>query len=482
MNPATKLHDLASSAPESIALEFPDLSFTVGNLAALVVSFAEKMRLLDISEGSLVELGEGDDLVSLAACFATAALGAKIFIVDEGLRNSVSMETDVCLTTENTLSSRTGDRKNTVVIDETWGPKSGSGAADLHAPVDGDGTWLLLFTAWTLGHPRLLSITRETFSDRVKAAAEMAPRSGKKVLALPGLGRAARLMEAMRCILSGGVWIGGKPSERAFEAAHDDGALVVVGSAPDLLGYARRTTSKALGSAELIVSFFLDADLSPISEQFESVAVSVAPLELGPVCILPVKDGMLHPLFEEASLGGSEIMLIDSQGSPVEEGDTGIAMIRTPFMAEILDRNDFEKAAARRKGFLPLGRVGRRLDGGRIEIGQTSHYLLTDTGRIVDAAEVEDCCRMGHGILDAVAFLNPKQGASREFFAFLKAEKGGNRLQLIASAKYHVRKRVGSSAVPRIIQIIADIPRDSFGRPDREACANVILQAQRRES
>lgn len=476
MNPASKLFDLASAAPERIALEFPDHAFTLENLAALVSSFAMKMRDCGVGGGTLVEIRKGDDLVRLAVCFATAALGAKLLVIDEGLNNPASPEAEICLTTGHIHDSGESFRGKTFVIDESWAPKSSSERMAPEGSIESDAPWIIASTVWTVGPPRLLSISHRLLAARLHTASAISPRAGKRIFALPGIGRTARLMEAINCILAGGTWI----AEEDSSVLRDDGARVVVGTAPDLLRYARLAAPQALGPAELATSFFLDADISAILDQFKSVSATVTPLEFGPLCCLPIKHGRVLARFDEGSLGETEILFVDGEGSSVKQGHTGIALIKSPHMADMLDPSDLEQTSTERQGFLPLHRVGRRLDDGNIEIGQTAHFIQMDTGQIVDAAEVEESCRLGHDIVDAIAFLNPKDGAVKEFFAFLKAEEGRNQLQLIASAKYHVGKRVGKGAVPRIIQVVGDIPRDSFGRPDREACAKFILEARGR--
>jgi acyl-coenzyme A synthetase/AMP-(fatty) acid ligase len=97
-------------------------------------------------------------------------------------------------------------------------------------------------------------------------------------------------------------------------------------------------------------------------------------------------------------------------------------------------------------------------------------------GHTVDLLALEAALAALDGISDAVLFKNPKSGAADELFAFVVIEEGYNLAQLKALTRSLCRQKIGAWAAPRVVQVIARVPRLADGLPDRTACGRLILE------
>ena len=86
------------------------------------------------------------------------------------------------------------------------------------------------------------------------------------------------------------------------------------------------------------------------------------------------------------------------------------------------------------------------------------------------------------GIRDVVVFKYPKPSAIEELYAFVVFEEGFNQSQLKAIVRSRYIEKFGDKCALRAIQGIIAVPRLHDKRPDRKACAALILGQAKKNS
>lgn len=466
MTVASDVFAVAKANPLRVALEFPDRSFTTLNLAALATSFAARMEADGVTCGSIVELHGGDDLMRLATALATAILGA-LFVVRDDLAVPSPFPTTHHLSADPSRVDTDHDGGTSIRIDASWAPSPGTPFATMSEPNAPDALWLIALTGWTLSHPLALGLSQRAVAQRCASTLGVGPDTPHTVAALPGIGSTMRLLKALETVLSGRTWIASPAPRMQIDT--------LIGTAADLMRWPHDSTSRAPIAAEILSRSVTAIAPAPLIDRFSSVRVTVCPFETGPVRSELATGREVPGQITDHWLDQIDLLVLDPSGQHVAADHTGLARLRTPYMAQELGEGSPAPEQKLKADSVALGRAVRRSETGKVMIGTSTDYLLAENGQVVDASELEDVCRQGHGIEDAIAFLNPKQDAAPEFFVFLKTREGKNRLQAIASAKYLINERVGASAVPRVVQIVGDIPRRPDRHPDRAECARLIL-------
>ena len=149
--------------------------------------------------------------------------------------------------------------------------------------------------------------------------------------------------------------------------------------------------------------------------------------------------------------------------------------VKNGYMASgYLTDHEASKTAFRDGWFYP-GDIARWGERDELQVLRRDDDVFNIGGSKVHALGVERILVATDGITDAACFLNPKEGAKEELFAFVVIEDGKNPLQVVASAKYGCGEKLGPNFVPRVLRPVAAIPRKANGHPDRALCAQQVL-------
>lgn len=122
-------------------------------------------------------------------------------------------------------------------------------------------------------------------------------------------------------------------------------------------------------------------------------------------------------------------------------------------------------AAALRDGWLATGDLGRvQRDGAVRLLGRRKDVILRG-GANVFSVEVEQVLAAEPGIADAAVFAVPDATAGEVVGAALVPAAGGVD---VAALRRAVRRRIGTHAVPRHIELVDELPRNRTGKVDKE--------------
>ncbi len=460
--------ETAKADPEALAMVFPDQRFSHDQIRRLGLAFAAKMHAAGIGPGSRVQLRTPDPVLVLAVLLGTSWVGAEFFPFSGDNAPDALAVTHYLYDPKLKAAPVPG----AIALDDGWSPANAPDF-DTSSPVDADLPWLWVHTSGTTGLPKFLSLSQSVVVRRSQAVADDFRARSRHVLLAHCYSRPF-LARAAAALVNG--------STLYFELAPQHWSAVGI----DLVSGSRALIKTALAGAplsprvariELAGSRLPDPEAAELLESFEVVDDTYGASETSKsYSTLWRRGGDGKPL-AVGHMRDSEIEVIDANGATVAPGERGILRLRNRYMVAGYLNDTSASAEAFRDGWFYPGDVALVEADGRLRIADRADHVVNILGNKVNAFVVDQLLRTAPGVLDAICFRNPKPGAADELFAFVVLDAHANRLQAVASARHAVDARIGTYAVPRVIQPVGAIPRRTDGAPDRAACAEMVLRA-----
>jgi len=122
-------------------------------------------------------------------------------------------------------------------------------------------------------------------------------------------------------------------------------------------------------------------------------------------------------------------------------------------------------ATIRRGGWLPTGDVGSVDGSGAVRVLARAKDVIDRGGRTIHSVEVEAALRSVAGVLDAAVYGTPDPVAGEAVAAALVLDPAAE--LDIPALRAAVRERVGGHAVPRLVRVVDDLPRNAAGKVDK---------------
>ena len=465
----------ARERPDAPAIVFPDLSFSYDKLNRLVLAFASKMNTAGVRAKSTIMVQSSDPLVVLATLLAASRFGASIVQDNEGLL----LPPDLSVSHHfHTIEPERTPSAGSLLIDADWSPSLNAQETQ-EAEVDPERPWLHVYTSGTTGLPKFLSLSQRMVCDRSNAVADEFVVGKTRFASLMPCNSRTFIARALAALLNGATIVDGKD----FQFWNQAGVTMVSGSVAQMLGFFdARVLNQRIPLAEVIGSRLRKSDAQKLLRSFVSVQDVFGASEANKVFVNLSTLAPDETVAIRGCMRDSAIEIVDIDGNPVAPGTNGILRIRNSYLATGYVSDPIASKDAFRDGWFYPGDVAAWGEAGTLQVLNRSDNILNIGGVKINAFIVDQVLRSASGILDAACFKNPKEGAPDELFAFVIIEEGGNRLQSLEIARQHCRLKLGPALVPRVIQGVAGIPRDSDGQPDRNACAQFILELDKRKS
>jgi acyl-coenzyme A synthetase/AMP-(fatty) acid ligase len=461
--------------PDALAIVFPEISFSYEKLNRLAMAFASKMNIAGVGANSTIMVQSSDPLVVLATLLATSRLGASIVQDNEGLL----LPPELTVTHHfHTVEPERTPVAGSLLIDAEWSPALNTQQTQM-AEDDPEKPWLYVYTSGTTGVPKFLALSQRMVCDRSKAVADEFLAGKTRFASVMPCNSRTFIARALAALLNGATIVDGKD----FQFWHQAGVTMVSGSVVQMLGFFRTTVlNQRIPLAEVIGSRLLKSDAQKLLRSFVSVqdvfGASEANKVFANVSTL-APDGTTTT---RGQMRDSAIEIVDIDGNLVAPGTNGILRIRNPYMAASYVGDPVASDDAFRDGWFYPGDVAAWGEAGTLQVLDRAGNILNIGGVKINAFIVDQVLRSAPGIRDSACFKNPKEGVPDELFAFVVFEEGCNRLQAIEIARQQCRAKLGPVLVPRVIRGVAGIPRGSDGLPDRKACAEFILELDKRKS
>ena len=215
-------------------------------------------------------------------------------------------------------------------------------------------------------------------------------------------------------------------------------------------------------SAELLKAFesSFGVPLSTLWAATEEMSATVSGTEPDAVVLLPDVD----------------IRLLNAEGRPVSEGETGELLIRSPGTTPgyWLRSGQLDELS---DGWFHTGDLMRRSSDGRLRFVARLKDLIVRGGSNVSPVEVEELLRRQPGIVDvAVAGLPDPELGQRIGAALVLATEASTSAAEEALAE--ARRSLADYKNPDVVILVDAIPRNALTKVDRAAVASQIAQTR----
>ncbi|MDQ6746644.1 MAG: AMP-binding protein [Candidatus Dormibacteraeota bacterium] len=153
------------------------------------------------------------------------------------------------------------------------------------------------------------------------------------------------------------------------------------------------------------------------------------------------------------------VRLFDDKDKEVREGDTGRIFVANQFEFEGYTGGG-SKAAI--DGLMSTGDMGRFDEDGRLFVEGRDDEMIVSGGENVFPREVEDVLH-GHRAVEDVALIGVKDAQyGQRLKAFVVKKRGASVSE--AALKAHVKSNLAGYKVPREVEFVASLPRNSTGK------------------
>lgn len=159
-------------------------------------------------------------------------------------------------------------------------------------------------------------------------------------------------------------------------------------------------------------------------------------------------------------LPGNEVRLLDERGQVVD--GVGELFVRGPMQVSGYHADEAATRASSRDGFFSVGDLARRDEAGRLFLEGRKRDMIISGGVNVYPREVEDALEAHPAVAEAavVGVADEEWGERVCAFVVAAPDATPDEAELIA----WVRERLGGAKVPRMLRVVADLPRNATGK------------------
>ncbi|MGW9371585.1 class I adenylate-forming enzyme family protein [Streptomyces xanthophaeus] len=163
---------------------------------------------------------------------------------------------------------------------------------------------------------------------------------------------------------------------------------------------------------------------------------------------------------------GMSLRIADENGRPLPAGHTGEILVRGDGRMRGYWRDPAATAAATVTGWLRTGDLGRLDDEGRLHLVDRLTDLIIRNGRNVYPAEIERVLRRHPAVADAavVPVADGDEGEVPLALVVLAPGATAGRTEILG----HLVERMAQYKVPKDVQIIEELPRNSTGKVQKK--------------
>lgn len=205
--------------------------------------------------------------------------------------------------------------------------------------------------------------------------------------------------------------------------------------------------------------------------------------ETSPVLMgAPLSDQRRHGVLG-LPFASTEVRLVDLEdpGRDVDAGEPGEILVRGPQVFDgYLDAPEETARVFTEDGWFRTGDVGI-LDDGFIRMTDRKKELILSGGFNVYPSQVEAAIRGLPGVKDVAVVGIPSGDAKEEVVAALVLEEDAETITL-EQVRLWAERRIAHYALPRLIAILADLPRNPLGKVMRRKVRDLIVSGSAQSS
>jgi fatty-acyl-CoA synthase len=158
---------------------------------------------------------------------------------------------------------------------------------------------------------------------------------------------------------------------------------------------------------------------------------------------------------------GNEIRILDEDGRPVPEGQTGELFVRNAMLVAGYHADEEATRKSMREGFFSVGDLAHRDENGLYHLDGRKRDMIITGGVNVYPAEVEEVLHRHPQVSEAAVVGMRDDEWGERVCAFVVAREGGlDERDLIAFARRHL----AGPKVPREVRLIDELPKNPTGK------------------
>jgi fatty-acyl-CoA synthase/long-chain acyl-CoA synthetase len=175
----------------------------------------------------------------------------------------------------------------------------------------------------------------------------------------------------------------------------------------------------------------------------------------------------------------ADVRIGDAAGRPLAAGEVGEIMVRSPYTLESYYRDAQKTAEVYEGEWIKTGDVGYQLDTGHVFIVDRSKDMIISGGMNVYSSEVENAIQEYAGVRQVMVIGIPHEDWGEAVCAAVIPvdPEGFDARDLIAFCK----QRLAAYKVPKVIEVVGDIPLTAYGKPDKKALRAKYWGSQERQ-
>ncbi|WP_309665919.1 AMP-binding protein [Tabrizicola sp.] len=473
---AARFEEIATTYPDHPAIILQDTEYSFSKLLALAISFTVKYTQSGIDANSTIQTESSDLPIVLASLLAASSLGARFAEGAINIELAGLYPITHRIAVELPLNPIAGEQS--LLIDSTWSPAEvlrGNPEPHLRSQqVDIDAPWLLLATSGTTGIPKVVGLSQRIVLRRSLAVKDEFRSGETRFSSLFPYDCRPFFARAMGALLNGAAIV----DRGGWDFWVQNGVNRVAGSLKQVkaLGLRGKSASK-IAVVEVSGAKIADHDALDLLQHFDLVDDTYGATETSKSFSNFLTLSPNNELRKQGFPRDSLVDIVDQDGNVLGSTQTGEVRVRNSYCAEIYIFNATSRMEILTGDYFYPGDIAHFTKDGVLEIlGRKDKSLLNFDGVKMNAGIIDALLTSVEGILGAAAFQSPKAGKN-EVIAFAEIAAGTNRLQVLELARKACTDALGAKLAPMRIWPIDTIPRRRDGSPDREKCADLIVEA-----
>lgn len=485
----------AENTPERLAVQCGQIRWSFAELTRQTDKLARQLASAGVGAGSRVALLASNGLAYVVCVHALTRLGAILVplntrLTSEELRWQINDVRAELLLSDSGMAERAGEIGQTVprAILQTTSPAPDRSEVtlltpegqlypederDLRALIDLNATQVIMYTSGTTGHPKGVLITYGMqWWNALGSALNLGHQPEDCWLACLPLFHIGGLSILMRSVIYGiSAVLLEKFDERAVnQAIQRDGVTIISVVAVMLQRMLSALEAEGQGTrypaALRCVLLGGGPAPRPLLEQCASLNIPVAQTYgMTETCSQAVT---LAPSDALRKLGSAGRPLLPVQlqvlrdGQPAAPGEPGTIYLKGPTITPGYADRPVVTAEAFQDGWFCTGDLGYLDADGYLYVLDRRSDLIISGGENVYPAEIESVLLAHPGIAEAGVCGQDDARWGQVAIAFVKLRPGQS--PSVADILEHVRQRLASYKVPRNIQFVDELPRNSAGK------------------
>jgi acyl-CoA synthetase (AMP-forming)/AMP-acid ligase II len=487
VNLAEVISGHARTQPDTVALVDGDQSLRYDELDRRIRHGAAQLRSLGVAAGDAVAICLGDNADHVLAFLAAARLGAIAVPIDwrappaERARIASGLGAKLALVEPGAPSLGS---VRTVAVDPDWHRDTEQRDGTQQFPSEANAPLMIGLSSGTTGTVKGMLVTHEQMYARTLPFDVILDPGPHRYLSASPLAFSAGRGYCLTHLIRGHTVVLHPPlfaPEEYVEVAAETRATVgfVV---PTVLRALLELPQPAAGPLLPGLRALICAGAPTHPEEKRAAIQRLTPhfheifgtVGTGPITVLTPRDIATHAESAGRPHAIWRLEIVDENDRALPTGVAGRLRVRGPGAAARLEAGGAAVGEAVRDGWYYTGDIAALDETGFLNLKGRASDVILRGGTNIYPDEVEAVLAEHAAVADAAVIGRPSPQLGEEVVAVVVARTAVTNDELIA----HCRRRLSAYKIPAEIVFARELPRTSFGKPDRKRLATAMVRAR----